>query len=109
MIFAGAKFGEELALYYANADVFVFTSRTDTFGIVVIESLACGTPVAAYTVAGPKDILEPGITGHMSEDLKKSIDACLGIPRTRVESASQRWTWANCWDIFKSNLVKAKL
>ena len=106
VIFAGAKFGRELALYYANADVFVFTSRTDTFGIVIIESLACGTPVAAYPVPGPKDILENGVTGHMSEDLKRSIDACLGIPRTRVESASQKWSWANCWDIFKRNLVR---
>ena len=109
VLFVGAKFGQELAMYYANADVFVFTSRTDTFGIVIIEALACGTPVAAYPVPGPIDILEPGVTGHMSEDLKSSIDKCLLYPRDRVEAASQKWSWANCWDIFKNNLVKAKL
>jgi len=103
--FAGAKFGKELAEYYANADVFVFTSRTDTFGIVIIEALSVGTPVAAYPVPGPVDILENGVTGHMSDDLKHSIDICLGLPRQRVESASQKWSWSNCWHIFRNNLV----
>jgi glycosyltransferase involved in cell wall biosynthesis len=103
--FAGAKFGTELAEYYASADVFVFTSRTDTFGIVIIESLACGTPVAAYPVPGPIDILDLGITGHMSDDLKDSIDLCLTYSRERVEHASQKWTWDICWEIFKNNLV----
>lgn len=104
--FAGAKFGKELAEYYASADVFVFTSRTDTFGIVIIESLACGTPVAAYPVPGPIDILDTGITGHMSDNLKDSIDLCLTYSRERVEHASQKWTWDNCWEIFKNNLVR---
>lgn len=103
--FAGAKFGKELAEYYASADVFVFTSRTDTFGIVIIESLACGTPVAAYPVPGPIDILDTGITGHISDNLKDSIDLCLTYNRERVEHASQKWTWDNCWEIFKNNLV----
>jgi glycosyltransferase involved in cell wall biosynthesis len=104
--FAGAKFGKELAEYYASADVFVFTSRTDTFGIVIIESLACGTPVAAYPVPGPIDILDTGITGHMSDNLKDSIDLCLTYSRERVEHASQKWTWDNCWEIFKNNLIR---
>jgi glycosyltransferase involved in cell wall biosynthesis len=104
--FVGAKTGKDLAMYFANADCFVFTSRSDTFGVVMIESLAVGTPVAAYLVPGPKDILENGITGHMSEDLKASIDVCLGIPRDRVESASQKWTWESCWQIFRDNLIK---
>jgi len=106
VIFAGAKFGTSLAEYYANADVFVFTSRTDTFGIVIIESLACGTPVAAYPVPGPIDILDTGITGHMSDNLKDSIDLCLTYSRDRVEHAGQKWTWDNCWEIFKKNLVR---
>ena len=93
-------------MYFANADCFVFTSRTDTFGVVIIESLAVGTPVAAYPVAGPKDILEQGITGHMSEDLKASIDVCLGLPRDRVVQSSQKWTWQQCWQIFRDNLIK---
>ena len=103
--FVGTKTGRDLAMYFANADCFIFTSRTDTFGVVIIESLAVGTPVAAYPVPGPKDILEPGITGHMSEDLADSISKCLSYPRDRIEQASQKWTWANCWQIFKQNLV----
>ena len=104
--FAGAKTGRELAEYFASADVFVFTSRSDTFGVVIIESLAVGTPVAAYPVPGPIDIIENGITGHMSEDLKASIDVCLGLPRDRVEQVSLKWTWAQCWEIFKKNLIR---
>ena len=104
--FVGTKKGQDLAMYFANADCFVFTSRTDTFGVVIIESLAVGTPVAAYPVAGPKDILEQGITGHMSEDLKASIDVCLGLPRDRVVQSSQKWTWQQCWQIFRDNLIK---
>ena len=105
--FAGAKFGHELAMYYANADVFVFPSCTDTFGIVIIEALACGTPVAAYPVPGPIDILEQGVTGYMfCGDLETAIDGCLQLNRSEVEEASLKWTWANCWQIFKNNLIQ---
>ena len=103
--FVGAKTGIELAQYYANADVFVFPSRTDTFGVVIIESLACGTPVAAYPVPGPRDILEEGITGYMSPCLQDAVEICLDYPRDRVVAASQRWTWDRCWQIFRDNLV----
>jgi glycosyltransferase involved in cell wall biosynthesis len=105
VLFAGEKFGKELAMYYANADVFVFTSRTDTFGIVIIEALACGTPVAAYPVPGPIDILDNGVTGYMSSNLKNNIDNCLKLDRQQVEQASQKWSWSNCWDIFRNNLI----
>jgi glycosyltransferase involved in cell wall biosynthesis len=104
--FVGALRGTDLARYYANADVFVFASRADTFGIVIIEALAMGTPVAAYPVPGPIDILENGITGHMSEDLTESARICLGYPRDRVEQASQQWSWESCWKIFRENLVE---
>jgi glycosyltransferase involved in cell wall biosynthesis len=103
--FLGYKTGQALADCYLNADVFCFPSQTDTFGIVIIESLSLGTPVAAYPVPGPKDILESGLTGHMSWDLEHSINLCLRYDRDRVESASQKWTWENCWKIFESNLV----
>ena len=103
--FAGAKTGIELAQYFANADVFVFPSRTDTFGVVIIEALACGTPVAAYPVPGPKDILETGITGYMSPCLQDAVEICLDYPRDRVVTASLRWTWKHCWEIFRDNLV----
>jgi glycosyltransferase involved in cell wall biosynthesis len=103
--FVGVKRGAELAKYYADADVFVFPSRWDTFGIVMIEAMACGTPVAAYSVVGPKDVIDQGITGYMDEDLKTAIDQCLRLDRVRVEEASLRWSWEECWRIFRDNLV----
>jgi len=108
VIFVGSKKGEELASYYANADVFVFPSRTDTFGIVIIESLAVGTPVAAYQVAGPIDILDSGITGYMATDingLRLAISKCMQLNRREVEIASNKWTWVNCWNIFRDSLI----
>jgi len=103
--FVGAKTGRALAEYYANADVFVFPSKTDTFGVVIIESLAVGTPVAAYPVPGPRDILEPGITGYMGPCLADAVEICLDYDRDRVVTASQKWTWESCWQIFRQNLV----
>ena len=71
-IFMGARFGSELASIYSAADVFVFPSRTDTFGLVMIEALECGTPVAAYPVTGPVDVLTPA-TGAMDADLDRAL------------------------------------
>lgn len=103
--FVGVKRGKELAEYYANADVFIFTSRVDTFGIVIIEALAMGTPVAAYEVPGPIDILETGINGFMGEDLVDSINKCLLLDRDSVEKSSTKWSWQECWNIFRENLI----
>jgi glycosyltransferase involved in cell wall biosynthesis len=103
--FVGVKRGKALAEYYADADAFIFTSRTDTFGIVIIESLACGTPVAAYPVPGPIDILENGVTGFMSKNLVDAIDRSLQLNREQVEVASRKWSWQNCWNIFRDNLI----
>tara|TARA_B100000446_G_C10548626_1_gene339383 strand:- start:411 stop:764 length:354 start_codon:yes stop_codon:yes gene_type:complete len=69
VLFTGYKKGTELAQFYAMADVFVFPSKTDTFGLVMLEAMACGTPVAAYPVSGPIDIVQEGITGALDEDL----------------------------------------
>lgn len=104
--FVGAKRGRELARYYANADVFVFTSRADTFGIVMIEAIASGTPVAGYPVPGPMDIVEPGITGFVSDDLAEAIDRCCAYDRARVVQAGLKWSWEHCWQIFRDNLVE---
>ena len=103
--FVGAKKGTQLARYYAQADVFVFPSRADTFGVVNIEALACGTPVAAYPVAGPKDIVEPGLTGFLNDNLKLAIEQCLTLDRRAVEDDSLKWTWLECWRIFEENLI----
>ena len=103
--FLGKKTGQELVDYYQRAQVFVFPSISDTFGIVIIEAMACGTPVAAYPVTGPKDIIEPGQTGFMHENLSVAVAECLKIDRNIVEKNSKKWTWQHCWQIFKENLV----
>jgi glycosyltransferase involved in cell wall biosynthesis len=103
--FVGVKTGLELASYYAGADVMVFTSQADTFGVVNIEALACGTPVAAYPVPGPIDIVESGVTGYLDWNLAHAVEHCFNLDRDRVESASRRWTWTACWHIFRDSLV----
>ena len=103
--FTGFKTGVELARYYANAEVFVFPSRWETFGIVMIEAMACGTPVAAYPVTGPNDVIDEGITGCMNNVLKQAVTDCRFLPRHKVAEGSQRWSWDNAWKIFKDNLI----
>ena len=103
--FVGFKTGHELAEYYRMADVFVFPSKWETFGIVMIEAMACGTPVAAYPVAGPIDVVDEGITGCLDNDLKAAIDKCLKLDRKDVIIGSQRWSWQRAWEIFKENLI----
>lgn len=104
--FVGAKSGRELAVYFANADVFVFPSCADTFGVVIIEALATGTPVAAYPVPGPQDIIEQGVTGYMSACLGDAVELCLDLDRSKIVESSQRWSWEHCWHIFRDNLVE---
>lgn len=103
--FVGAKRGVELGDYYRRADVFVFPSRWDTFGLVMIEAMACGTPVAAYPCQGPLDVVDQGVTGCMNEDLKQAVDDALMLDRDRVLEGSYRWTWEKAWTIFRDNLV----
>ena len=91
-IFLGALFGEDLAAAYRAADALVFPSRTDTFGLVMIEALACGTPVAAYPVAGPIDVLTPD-TGAMDADLPVAIAGALTLDRAICAGAGACFTW----------------
>jgi glycosyltransferase involved in cell wall biosynthesis len=104
--FVGAKRGQELGDYYRMADVFVFPSRWETFGLVMVEAMACGTPVAAYPCQGPLDVVDEGVTGCMNNDLKLAVDAALLLDRNRVLEGSNRWTWEKAWEIFRDNLVK---
>lgn len=104
--FVGVAKGKRLAMYYSSADVFVFTSKTDTFGIVMIESMSCGTPVAGYSVPGPIDVIEQGVNGYYGENLEESIEKCLNLDRNSVYRSSKKWTWNNCWNIFKNNLCE---
>ena len=106
--FTGFKTGVELARYYANAEVFVFPSQWETFGIVMIEAMACGTPVAAYPVQGPEDVIDEGVTGCLNADLKQAVTDCLFLNRQQVWAGSQRWSWQRAWEIFRDNLLPAK-
>jgi glycosyltransferase involved in cell wall biosynthesis len=103
--FVGFKTGKDLADYYRMADVFVFPSRWETFGIVMIEAMACGTPVAAYPCQGPEDVVDQGVTGFMHDDLKFAVMNAGLIDRAVVEQGSRRWSWDKAWQIFKDNLV----
>ena len=106
VIFTGFKTGVDLARYYANAEVFVFPSKWETFGIVMIESMACGTPVAAFPCDGPKDVIEQGVTGFMNESLSDAIDGCLQLNRNSIHRGSTKWSWDNAWQTFRDNLIK---
>jgi glycosyltransferase involved in cell wall biosynthesis len=104
--FVGAKRGVELGDYYRQADVFVFPSRWETFGLVMIEAMACGTPVAAYPCQGPLDVIDEGITGCMNDDLKQAVKDALMLDRQQVWEGSARWTWERAWTIFRDNLIE---
>lgn len=102
--FLGSMFGEELASAYASADVFVFPSRTDTFGLVMIEAMACGVPVAAYPVTGPIDVVTPE-TGAMDEDLTAAIGVALTRDRAACATYGRSFTWENSARQFLNALI----
>jgi glycosyltransferase involved in cell wall biosynthesis len=104
--FVGFKTGKDLADYYRLADVFVFPSKWETFGIVMIEAMACGTPVAAYPCQGPEDVVDEGVTGCMNKDLKQAVKDALKLDRTHVWQGSERWTWDHAWQIFRDSLIE---
>ena len=94
--FLGKREGCALAKAYATADVFVFPSRTDTFGLVILEALASGVPVAAYPVPGPIDVLAGTDAGALDEDLQVAALKALTLPRTRCREHALRFTWSAC-------------
>jgi glycosyltransferase involved in cell wall biosynthesis len=107
VLFTGPKYGEELAAAYAGSDVFVFPSRTDTFGLVLLESLACGTPVAAFDVTGPRDVLA-GAAGHIGAvgpDLRQAALDALQADREACRAHAERFSWRACAEAFLSHLV----
>jgi len=107
-VFTGGKEDEALAQHVAAADVFVFPSRTDTFGLVIIEALACGVPVAAFPVQGPIDIIENGVTGHVDEDLRQAALNSLPLDRARCREEALKYTWEACTRQFLSHLEAAR-
>jgi glycosyltransferase involved in cell wall biosynthesis len=105
--FLGKRTGEALAGCYAHADVFVFPSRTDTFGLVMIEALACGTPVAAFPVAGPLDIVTDAV-GALSENLTRAIDAARYCDSAACAAYGASFSWEAASRQFLSGLVALK-
>jgi glycosyltransferase involved in cell wall biosynthesis len=103
----------ELSKVYASADVFVFPSRNETFGLVMLEAMACGTPVAAYPVDGPQEVLVNQQTGYakggvLSEDLAKATRMALDIPRYQARERALEFSWEKACTLFLNNLVQAK-
>ncbi len=105
--FVGYRHGEELAAAVRDADCFVFPSLTDTFGLVILEALASGVPVAAYPAPGPIDLIENGVNGWIGEDLADSIKHALQVDRGQCRLFAEGFSWDRCTDQFASQLKPA--
>jgi glycosyltransferase involved in cell wall biosynthesis len=103
--FLGAKHGADLARHVAAGDVFVFPSLTDTFGLVMLEAMACGLPVAAFPVAGPKDVVREGEVGALDWDLAKAVERALTLSRAACRRYAQDFSWETATRQFLSNLA----
>ncbi len=102
--FLGPKTGEDLAAHYAAADVFVFPSKTDTFGLVLLEALASGVPVAALPVPGPVDVIGDAPCGVLNHDLKEAALKALEIDPKLCRQHAESFSWQACTDQFVRNL-----
>ncbi|MGE0280889.1 MAG: glycosyltransferase family 4 protein [Rhizobiaceae bacterium] len=100
--FLGQKRGLDLAQTYASADVFVFPSRTDTFGVVLLEAMASGLPVAAYPVTGPIDVVGPG--GALSEDLRAAALQAFDLDRDIPRKHALTYSWSSCAEMFMQHV-----
>jgi glycosyltransferase involved in cell wall biosynthesis len=106
-VFTGKKLGEELAECYASADVFVFPSLTDTFGIVLLEAMASGLPVAAFPVTGPIDTVVQGKTGILDSNLRTACLGALALDRSGVRAEAISHDWSASARMFLSNIESA--
>jgi glycosyltransferase involved in cell wall biosynthesis len=107
--FLGYRLGAELAQLLSGADVLVFPSLTDTFGLVMIEALACGLPVAAFPVPGPRDVIEPGVTGVLHRDLAVAIGGALRLDRRECAARARAFSWYAASQQFLDGLVPIRL
>jgi glycosyltransferase involved in cell wall biosynthesis len=107
-VYAGFRFGEDLARHLAAADVMVFPSLTDTFGLVNLEAMACGVPVAAFPVAGPIDVVEDGVTGALDPDLAVAARRALTISPDACRDRALRSGWDACSREFENHLVDSR-
>ena len=103
-VFTGAKTGADLAELYRQADVFVFPSRTDTFGVVLLEALASGLPIAAFPVMGPKDVIGESKAGILSTDLREAALQCLTLDRNACTALADHYRWDNSIRQFRDSL-----
>jgi glycosyltransferase involved in cell wall biosynthesis len=104
-VFLGELRGEALARHVAAADVFVFPSRTDTFGLVMLEAMACGLPIAAYPVPGPLDVVADGRSGVLDEDLGRAVRAALTLDPADCVAHAARYSWRATADVFLAALA----
>jgi glycosyltransferase involved in cell wall biosynthesis len=104
VVFSGVKRGGVLARHLASADVFVFPSLTDTFGIVMLEAMAAGLPIAAFPVTGPQDVVEQGVTGCLHVDLKQAILQALQLDGQACIDYARKQSWQRCSAAFLSYL-----
>lgn len=102
--FVGYKHGQELVDWLSLADVFVFPSRTETFGLVALEALACGISVAAHDSMGPRDILTEGEDGYLSDDLQAAAIKCLELSPEACRRKAEQYSWENSADVFIRNI-----
>ncbi len=105
-LFVGYKRHQELVDWLSLCDVLVFSCRTETFGLAVLEALACGIPVAAHPVMGPDDIIDSGVDGVLSDDLGKAAIDCLAIDRSKCREKALRYSWGKSADYFVKNLYE---
>jgi glycosyltransferase involved in cell wall biosynthesis len=106
-VFFGAKYGQELAEIYASADVFVFPSLTDTFGLVLLEALASGVPVAAFPAAAPRDVIGDAAVGALDNELKRACLSALECSREECRNFALGMTWAACAKSFIGHVAQA--
>ncbi|MBV2120899.1 MAG: glycosyltransferase family 1 protein [Candidatus Thiodiazotropha sp. (ex Ctena orbiculata)] len=104
--FLGYRKNGDLANLLAAADVMVFPSRTDTFGLVMLEAMACGVPVATYPVEGPLDVIKNGLNGWMDEDLKTATIKALEVDRKRCREFAEHYSWEACTQQFLTLIQK---
>lgn len=106
--FVGFKRGQELVDWLSIVDVVVMPSRTETFGLVVIEALSMGIPVAAHDVMGPRDIITHGVHGHLSQDLRQAALDCLGLSPDECRKRALEFSWAASAQVYAQHLVSVK-